>query len=375
MKKSLVLVLSLFALSAQSFAGNDGAFLDKPYRNLQHPVVDDVRSLLPLGAKSRSNTVALIAKQTPVKSQENRGTCSIFSATALLESMLIINKIVPNNRVDLSEEWLQYLIAQNATDEGSESYLNYAAFRRYGFVREATMPYIGESWEDAREGLAQKRCGHLKGNRQKSCLVGHRDPALMNMDENELTNPNSTSYDLEFLKARTEALDNRGKFFKLGSFSRGLVRSTSEVKALLDRGIPLTLDIDFYYGAWNHREATELGIDRNMENWSKGLVGYPEDRSADLKYTAKDPAGHSIIVVGYDDDATITYTSNMLDGTKKTFTRKGVYYFKNSWGTDSFGANFTLNGKKFSGYGAITQDYAHEYGQFFQLEGLKGQAE
>jgi hypothetical protein len=57
----------------------------------------------------------------------------------------------------------------------------------------------------------------------------------------------------------------------------------------------------------------------------------------------------------------------MDDGTTKSFTYRGVYYFKNSWGTDKFGVQFSLNGKVYPGYGMITQKYAHDFGQFFQM--------
>jgi hypothetical protein len=57
----------------------------------------------------------------------------------------------------------------------------------------------------------------------------------------------------------------------------------------------------------------------------------------------------------------------MKDGTTKKFTYKGVYYFKNSWGTSSFGRDFTIDGEKFPGYGMMVAKYAEEQGQFFQM--------
>ncbi|MBK7961490.1 MAG: hypothetical protein IPK04_10000 [Bdellovibrionales bacterium] len=75
----------------------------------------------------------------------------------------------------------------------------------------------------------------------------------------------------------------------------------------------------------------------------------------------------SIVLVGYDDNVEVTVDSLMDDGTTKSFTYRGVYYFKNSWGTDKFGVQFSLNGKVYPGYGMITQKYAHDFGQFFQM--------
>ena len=57
----------------------------------------------------------------------------------------------------------------------------------------------------------------------------------------------------------------------------------------------------------------------------------------------------------------------MADGTTKKFTYKGVYYFKNSWGTSSFGRDFDIDGVNFPGYGMMVQKYAEEQGQFFQM--------
>ena len=364
-----LLLLALLATQTIAFANEDGAFLDKPYKNLRHPKVDEVRDVLNLAAKN--NTLAVIAKQSAVKSQMNRGTCSIFSATALLESLLVINKVAKDTRVDLSEEWLQYLISQTTTEEGSTSPDNFRALKQYGQPSETAMPYIGDSWEEARNDEANRRCGHLKASRLQQCLVAHRDPALLKASEEDLTNPNATTYDPEFLAARKEAFANRQRFFH-GSTTggSGYLTNTNQIKAQLDKGIPLALDIDFYYGAWNHREAEGLGINRDIKLWNKGFVSYPEKGSADREYSLNDPAGHSVVVVGYDDNATITFDAKMLDGSTKKFTRKGVYYIKNSWGTAGFGSEFTLGGKKFPGYGAISQDYAHEFGQFFQLHGV-----
>lgn len=355
-----------FTLAAAPLAmAEESAPLSKRFNNLIHPEV----SLFRLeNAAVRSNVNGLITKQSAVKSQQSRGTCSIFSATALLESMLVIERKADVS-VDLSEEWLQYLISQTTSEEGSESLSNFRALRNYGSPSEAKLPYLGEGWEDVRDSeLATKRCGHLTGFSQKSCLVSHRDPALLKKSDQELLNQNSSSYDPEFVEARKEAQANKVRFFGGATTSVGsIVTNTNAVKALLDRGIPLTLDIDFYYGSWNHREAEGLGINRDMNLWNKGVVTYPEPRSADREYSNKEPAGHSVVIVGYDDNVIVTFTAKMTDGSLKTFTRKGVYYIKNSWGTTGFGAQFELAGKKSPGYGMITQDYAHEFGQFFQL--------
>lgn len=366
---SLFVAVALSAVSSSSALGadNEGAFLDRPYKNLVHPLVIDspFMDAQPLAAR-HSDTAAVIAQQTRVKSQANRGTCSIFSGTALLESMLAIKSGFDPGATDLSEEWLEYLAMRGATDDGSSSDANFSLLAQYGTVREKTLPYIGEEWEDLNAPGAKDACGHLKGTTLKSCLLGHRDPRLLKASQASLLDKQGELYDPEFYDIRQEA-----RAFKK-QYLQGLSRTTpvltsGQAKTLLRQGIPLTLDLDFYYGAWNHREADELGIGRSTEHFGLGLVGYPEVGSADRKLSKKSPAGHSIVVVGYDDAAEFTTRVKMTDGTTKEFTYRGVYYFKNSWGTDKFGKNFEVAGEKHPGYGAITQKYAHEFGELFSL--------
>jgi hypothetical protein len=109
----------------------------------------------------------------------------------------------------------------------------------------------------------------------------------------------------------------------------------------------------------------ELGIERNNEHWSQGLIGYPEQGSVDRRASREDPAGHSVLLVGYNDEESITVESKMEDGSTQTFTYKGVYYFKNSWGTGSFGTQTTIEGRVLPGYGKITQKYSHDFGGFY----------
>ncbi len=225
------------------------------------------------------------------------------------------------------------------------------------------MPYIGATWKSLSDGIAQERCAHVTGRNQANCFTGHRDPALLLAGDDELS-----TKDTDFLSARREALENKARFFtENGEDESGIVWGTNEIKEFLAKGIPLTLDIDFYYGAWNHRLADELSIGRDTNNWAKGLVSYPENGSVDKAKSKDKPAGHSVVVVGYDNERVIEYKLKMKDGKMKIFQRIGVYYFKNSWGTGSFGTETEIEGKVFPGYGVISQDYANEYGQFFRL--------
>lgn len=352
---SSLLVLASLSAFAQE---NDGAYLDGKYSHLIHPK----KSMTSNKGLAKNDVVSVINQQSEVKSQEARGTCSIFSATAYLEGRLIANKLAAND-VDLSEEWLEYIALRGNTSDGSSAPTNFSAFLKNGMVKESTMEYIGEDWTKVYNPLKDSRCGHLKGTEQTACFIVHRDPKLLTMTDDQIL---STLKDQEFVTARKEAKEFKTKFFKAPS-SNFYMYDINEVKTTLAQGKPVILEVDFYYGAWNHSKANEYGIGRDMNLWSQGIVTYPEAGSMDLQESQKHPAGHSILVVGYDDNKIVTKTIKMADGTMKKFTYKGVYYFKNSWGTDSFGSNFNVDGQNFPGYGMMVYKYAEEQGSFFKL--------
>jgi hypothetical protein len=383
--KSFILatvVVAQFCFTAVTFAGGNmgGAFLDPAYKNLKHPLVNDkVNSLsrffdLDINnpnnppAKvdtSRSDILDMLAKMTPVRNQLARGTCSIFSSTAMFESMLVI-KGEATTAIDLSEEWLEYLVTRATGTEGSTSSANFDAILDNGDVTETALPYIGETWSDVTDStLAQQRCGTLSDDDLAKCLLGHRDPNLFDAPLTELAISTDHLYDPDFLAARNAAT----------SFQKTLqvsdrdytVDNTADIKALLRQGIPVSVEVSFYYGAWNHGGGDALGMTRNMDDWAKGIVFYPEVGSIDRDRSPEQPDGHSVLIIGYDDNVVLTKAVQMTDGTTQTFTRTGVYYFKNSWGTDNFGPLAMIDGKSFPGYGTMSQDYANEFGQFYQL--------
>lgn len=370
--KSLMITLGVL-FSLRSFSQNanfegDHAYLDRPYENLIHPVDDSAHNK----GLSHSDTVAAIGFQSPVKSQGSRGTCSIFSATAMVEAMVNIrakNGVKPD--LNLSEEWLEFLAisSSNATTDGSYGAKNFSLIHKYGMTSEDKLSYISESWEDGGLwGLASERCGHLEGAKLKTCKLSHFDPALFWLTDEALSQSELSGAD-EILKNKKEATKFRKKYLTPGS-KMYQVYGVSEVKARLQAGIPLELGLDFFYGAWNHRKANDLSIGRDLSQWEEGIVGYPEVGSVDYAQSrlSKNRAGHSILVVGYDDNKIVVTKVKMQDGSTKEFTYKGVYYFKNSWGTDSFGAEFSVDDKNFPGYGMITQKYAHQYGSFNNFE-------
>lgn len=338
--------------------------LDKPYRNLQHPIQVPRSGMR---GPPASDTVRVIGLQTEVKAQGSRGTCSIFSAIALLEAMLIRSQGLPRT-IDLSEQWLQYLMMYGRVEDGSNSMSNFNMLARMGTTSEQIWPYGADDWTKFPGTMGMQRCGRLVERvRKASCLLGQRDPELIRASKEQLNNSQHELFDPEFAKIRDEAAQFRDRHLTGRIGQATTARTTNDIKETLRLGVPLALDIDFYYGAWNHRVATELGIGRKTEDWAQGIVGYPEQGSVDRQKSPQKPAGHSVLVVGYDDNKVVKIKQQMADGTVQEFTYTGVYYFKNSWGKDSFGVDFALNGQRAPGYGMIVQQYAHEYGAFYKM--------
>jgi len=370
--KSIVF-LSLLLMAFNSFADQDGAYLDADYGDFTPIQVEANKSFKSNGY--RSDFLSMTNILTPVKAQASRGTCSIFSAVALLESMMVrdLNMV---SSIDLSEEWVEFLAMSSSmsTTDGSNASTNLSLIQRYGVVSEKSLPYLTNTWKSVNESeLTKERCGEVSGTRyEKTCLLGHWDPRLLNKTANSLVNSESES-EREMAVLKQSAASNKANFLanylRRASYYDYSVRSDSAIKSLLDRDIPLTMGIDFYYGAWNHGRAGTYGIGRNLENFNKGIIGVPVRGSVDSVESRKSDrqAGHSVLIVGYDDRKEVNLSIKMTDGTTKDFTFTGVYYIKNSWGTSGFGKDFEIDGVKYPGYGMIPYAYANTYGRFTRL--------
>lgn len=356
----LVLVLPLYAsdnLSDEAYEepwipGPTGLFIDSE-----------------LESSPRNNVRDVIAKQSPVKRQRSRGTCTIFTTTNYLEYIFFNKK---GSHPDLSEEWLEYLIMRNKQSEGSSITPNVTAILDHGIPSEEAWPYIGENWlKEENQHLGKERCSHLEGRigLWTSCLLGHRDPRLLDTKDDLLLDVNSEFFDPEFVAIKSEAEESRenmrsyirrNKLYKLSK--------VSEVKNYLTQGIPLIMGIKLYYGAWNHSKADLFDIQpRDKAKWYAGIVGYPEPGSKDRKICDAKSGGHSLIIVGYDNEKIVKTRQLMENGEWKEFSYRGVYYFKNSWGTKGSGRDFSIEDSALPGYGMITQKYAHELGRWYLI--------
>ena len=340
---------------------------DSPLTEVISPPIDDL-SNEKRNYPSSSNIEELISLQTPVKSQGRRGTCTMFTTIGALEHVLVRKGYYSASEIDLSEEYMEYIIMKDKQYEGSSTSRNFKAIYKFGFVHEKTWPYIGQKWPNVNDfAISKETCGHLvqKPVLLKSCLLGHRDPRLLDMSTKKLR-----SFDPQFIPIKSEAYDLRDRFLPelIKKRRSHKLKYLSSVKKLLLDGQAVIMGTKLYYGSWNSSKTTKLNIQkRDKEKFYQGIVTYPEKGTKDRRISGEKGGGHSIIIVGYDDEKVIRSRMQMEDGSWREFSYKGVYYFKNSWGTNGFGKKFKFKGKNYKGYGMISQKYAHEFGSFFQV--------
>ncbi len=266
----------------------------------------------------------LLAVQSPVKSQGSRGVCSIFATLGLMEHLYLKEGTIPDP--DFSEQWLQWSVKfeLNAfpTSSGSNANYNLRSISQYGVVEEAVWPYESSPWGAAQDPA----CGVEEAQRPLRCH----------------TNGEPT----DAMKAAPR--------FKLPA---GRWLNTNSIKAhITSKGTGVVVGMEFFYQAWNHRRS-ELPTDR--EAWKKGIVRYPNDK--DKEVSAKSPAGHAILIVGWDDDLEVQEIDDkgqpVVDGDGKPVMDKGFWIFKNSWGTGNFG----IDNPHGDGYGYLSMKYVDEY--------------
>jgi hypothetical protein len=92
-------------------------------------------------------------------------------------------------------------------------------------------------------------------------------------------------------------------------------------------------------------------------------VTYPND--ADKAASEAKPAGHSVLLVGWDDELEVQQRDGdgtpVFDADGNPVMERGFYLFKNSWGTGSFGRD----NERDAGYGWISMRYVAEYGSAY----------
>ena len=149
------------------------------------------------------------------------------------------------------------------------------------------------------------------------------------------------------------AIDADKYFLPTGRY----VSSRSIKSHITNKKTGVVVGLDFFYQAWNHRKST---LPTTGSNWNKGIVLAPN--SEDVTESHKHRAGHSILIIGWDDTLEVPKRDKegeiVVDEEGEPVVEKGFYLFKNSWGTSGFGIQ-NANG---AGYGYISMQYLHSYG-------------
>lgn len=269
----------------------------------------------------------LVALQSPVRNQASRGVCSIFSTTALMEHLYIAEGTLKNP--DFSEQYLQWAVKTQTkafTDtEGSNAQSNIDTIFKYGIPEESSWPYQGRPWSSSNDASC------TGDSRPVKCYTNGEPPA-------------GASAELFYLPK-----------------GRWVSPRKDSIKAFLTNNKQAVVaGMTFFYQAWNHR-GSPLTVSNAL--WRKGIITYPN--ATDKEKSLASRAGHSILIVGWDD--TLEVEKRDGDGKPVIGTdgapekEKGFWIIKNSWGTGSFGVE-NPNG---DGYGYLSMAYVQEYATIY----------
>lgn len=341
--KWLVLALSLGLLLAAcgdetAAEGNDEDEADLPTNADVQAPLENLETLtdgapdndtLPEEAKADEIFPAqfdVVDTQSPVSSQGSRGVCSVFSTVALMEHLYI--KEGTKTDPQFSEQYLQWSakfeVGSFPNSSGSNANFNLQAISDYGIVTEEVWPYETSQWG----AQDDPECTGEESEQPTRCFTNGEPPAQAE---------NAPKYQLP-----------RGRWIST---------RTRDIKAHIynnEKGV--VVGGDFYYQSWNHSAST---LPTNQDYWREGYVLYPNQD--DLDASQENPAGHSILLVGWDDDLEVERVDGegevITDEDGNPETEKGFFIFKNSWGTGSFG----VNNEHGDGYGYISYDYVQRF--------------
>ena len=265
----------------------------------------------------------LVDLQSPVRSQGRRGVCSVFSTVALMEHLL--KKSGVNNTPDMSEQYLQWSVKNQVGSfphtSGSNASSNLRAIVRYGIVTETDWPYEVSQW-----GVGDDP--ECTGDDQPTKCYTNGDPpeTAMNAEKHKLPS------------------------------SRWLSSSPTSIKSFIHNNqTAVIVGGTFFYQSWSHGSSS---LPTNAEYKRKGWVLAPNAK--DKEESLKKRAGHSFLLVGWDDELEVQELDGegkgVVDAEGNPVTQKGFFLFKNSWGTGTWGSE-----SGWSGYGWISYDYVDEH--------------
>lgn len=266
----------------------------------------------------------LVALQSPVKSQGSRGVCSIFGTTAYMEHLYI--KAGALEDPDFSEQYLQWSVKFEVDSfprtSGSNASYNLQAISRHGIVEEAYWPYETYQW-----GTGDDPACDGSDDQPTRCYT-NGDPPQEAVDAEKWKLPGA-----RWVSTRPDSL----KAF------------------MVNKGVGVQVGMRFFYQSWNHRRSE---LPTNRDYWREGYVLYPNDTDKEVSKRA----GHSILIVGWDDELEIQKMdaegNGVVDANGEPVMEKGFFLFKNSWGTGSFGSANPHG----DGYGWLSMEYVQEYG-------------
>lgn len=272
-------------------------------------------------------TFDLVELQSPVRNQRSRGVCSIFSTVGLMEHLYIKEGTI--TEPDFSEQFLQWSVKTEVGafkhTEGSSGGRNLEAIRRFGIVDEEASPYEATRWGKSDD----ERCDSENEDKPVVCYT------------------NGTPAD---------EVVNEAKRWHLPR-SRFVSSRAKNVKSFMFQNKTAVIaGMTFFYQSWNHRKSK---LPTNRDYWSEGYVLSPN--AEDRKVSLEKRAGHSILLVGWDDELEVPKVDEegkvIEDADGNPVMEKGFFVFKNSWGTSGFGIRNQFG----AGYGYIAYSYIEEF--------------
>ena len=276
----------------------------------------------------------LLAIQSPVRNQGRRGTCTIFSTTALMESLYIQEGSVMNP--DFSEQFLQWstkVELRRFTDgEGSNNEVNLQAISRFGTVREQDWPYETAAWGTSNDPA----CTGEERMRPTRCFTNGEPPATALMAQ-RFTLP-------------------AGRWINS--------RAASIQSYMVNNRLPVVVSGTFFYQAWSHGGSM---LPTSAENKRRGIVQYPS--AEDQTDSRLRPAGHGILLVGFDNEMRAQRVNAMgqpeVDAMGQPVYDVGFYLFKNSWNNTWATEQVPGTTEHPAGFGWISQRYVSEFMQAY----------
>lgn len=271
---------------------------------------------------------ALLEWQSPVKSQGQRGVCSIFSTVGLMEHLYIKEGTMLNP--DFSEQYLQWSakveVGNFPNTSGSNARTNLAAIHDFGVVEESVWPYEPFAWNESNDP-------ECTGDAMPTKCYTNGEPPEVALSAEKFKLPEG-----RWLSTRPRNI-------------KGFMTQNEQA---------VVVGLTFFYQAWNHGGST---LPTSDEYFKKGYVLSPN--AEDEQKSLEKRAGHSILLVGWDDTLEVAKRDAegnvVVDANGEPVMEKGFFIFKNSWGTGSFGTENPYG----AGYGYISMDYVEEHGSAY----------